>query len=200
MKHPNKALLIFIKNAKKGQVKTRLAASVGEDKALKIYRALMKHTREVALAVDAQRLLFYSQEIVEDEWSYNHFQKAIQQGADLGARMDAAFQQALAQYSKAVIIGSDCASLTPAIVESAFSLLDQHPFVIGPAMDGGYYLLGMRQIESHLFKAMPWSTEKVLEETKRRISEKGHSYGLLPTLSDIDYWEDWQNYGWELED
>ncbi|MEL6867814.1 MAG: TIGR04282 family arsenosugar biosynthesis glycosyltransferase [Bacteroidota bacterium] len=171
MKHPDHALLIFIKNAKKGQVKTRLAASVGEDKALKIYQALMKHTREVALAVAAQRLLFYSQEIVEDEWSPNHFQKTIQQGPDLGARMEVAFQQALSKYSKAIIIGSDCASLTPAIIASAFDLLDQHPFVIGPALDGGYYLLGMRQMEQDLFRAMPWSTEKVLEETKRRIRE-----------------------------
>ena len=154
----SKALIIFIKNPEKGKVKTRLAKTVGDDKALQIYLALMEHTRAIALSVEAQRYLFYSQSIGEqDDWSDQQFIKKIQASGDLGQRMEQAFSKALAENEKVLIIGSDCASLIATIVEQAFVALDDHDYVLGPAMDGGYYLLGMKKPSAFLFDQMPWN-------------------------------------------
>jgi len=193
------ALIIFIKNPEKGKVKTRLAADVGDEQALRIYRALLAHTRKVALAVSVDRLLFYDQYIVEqDDWPHTDFDKHVQVTGDLGARMEAAFSEALGQREKAVIIGSDCASLTPDIVQQAFSALDHADAVIGPAMDGGYYLLGLKTLIPEIFRNMTWSTGQVFQETTDRLKAGAHSYALVDKLSDIDYATDWKKYGWEL--
>jgi len=131
----NDALIIFIKNPVKGKVKTRLAKTAGDDKALKIYRELLRHTRAIACRINAHRYLFYSQHInTEDEWPASQFKKALQAGGDLGAKMSSAFRQVLNEHNKAVIIGSDCASLTAAIVSEAFRLLDHYDVVMGPAI------------------------------------------------------------------
>ncbi len=192
-------LLIFIKNPEKGKVKTRLAQGVGEERALAIYWALLGHTRQIAEAIDAHRLLFYSSFIEqEDDWSPTAFDKRLQEGADLGERMKRAFATAFTEGGPAVIIGSDCAQLTPAIVVEAYRQLEQHDFVLGPAEDGGYYLLGMRTYMPSVFDDMAWSTDQVLPQTLAHIKENNWSVSLLPTLSDIDFQEDWEKHGWEI--
>lgn len=193
------ALLIFIKNAELGKVKTRLASTVGDEKALKIYRSLLNHTRHIAEETKADRLLFYNNTINHaDEWSETHFQKYLQEDGDLGVRIKKAFQTAFEQHSKVVIIGSDCASLNVEIVEEAFMALNSSPFVIGPAMDGGYYLIGMNQLELSVFENIDWSTDQVFNQTIAAIKKLNKSCYLLPELSDIDYEEDWNEYGWEV--
>lgn len=196
---PSRALLIFVRNPEPGKVKTRLARDVGDERALRIYLALLQHTREVALAVDAHRYLFYSNFIDhQDEWPGQAFHKLLQNRGNLGDRMSAAFGLALESRQKAVIIGSDCPQLSTDIVEEAFRLLDQHDAVIGPADDGGYYLLGMRNLYPGLFLDMPWSTPEVFRQTVHRLEQAQATYALLPMLSDVDYLEDWQQYGWPL--
>ncbi|MEN0005846.1 MAG: TIGR04282 family arsenosugar biosynthesis glycosyltransferase [Bacteroidota bacterium] len=193
------ALIIFVKNPEKGKVKTRLASTVGDERALKIYLALLAHTRNIALAISAKRYLFYSAYVdQQDDWPNGDFQKTLQHNGDLGARMEAAFADCLAENKKVVIIGSDCASLTATIVQEAFSQLDKYDLVIGPALDGGYYLLGMKTPHPFLFQSMVWSTESVFQETINRITAASLTYATLPTLSDIDYEEDWEKYGWNL--
>jgi len=195
----NSALLIFIKNPEKGKVKTRLAATVGDDRALAIYKALMGHTRNIALATNAERLLFYSEHInLNDKWSVADFQKSLQVKGDLGSKMKAAFANAFKKSQRVVIIGSDCASLTSDIVADAFAKLDSNDFVIGPAMDGGYYLLGMRSFQPAVFENIEWSTASVFPDTLKNIEGLGMTCGLLPELSDIDYEEDWDRWGWDL--
>lgn len=195
------ALIIFIKNPEIGKVKTRLAKTVGDEKALAVYKALMEHTRKIAEALSVNRRLFYSQFINEsDKWSRNKFQKELQIEADLGIKMATAFHTVFKTNEKVVIIGSDCASLTPEIVQTAFDQLDNYPFVIGPAMDGGYYLLGMNQFTPEIFNDIAWSTETVCSTTIERIKSLGKTFFLLPKLSDIDYEEDWIKYGWNLPD
>ncbi len=192
-------LIIFVKNPELGKVKTRLAATVGDERALIIYRELMRHTREIALALNVNRYLFYSEWIPEkDDWSKDQFNKALQPKGDLGDRMAFAFQRVLAKEPKAVIIGSDCASLKPEIVKTAFDQLEKYDCTLGPALDGGYYLLGMREFQADLFQNMSWSTATVAGETLRRMKSKRKTCFLLPTLSDIDYEEDWKQYGWEI--
>ncbi len=193
------ALIIFIKNPEKGKVKTRLAQAIGQDAALKIYLELLKHTRQVASEVSAERYLFYSQFIDQNDiWPEALFHKKLQQGNDLGEKMTNAFSQTFEDHNKVVIIGSDCATLTSDIVANAFQELDQVDFVMGPAMDGGYYLLGMRNFYPQVFQKIAWSTEKVGTTTLSRIKELEKTYSLLPTLSDIDHQEDWEKYGWKI--
>lgn len=195
----NQALLIFIKNAEKGKVKTRLAATMGNDMALKIYIELLNYTRKITSAVDANRLLFYSNFIEEeDAWDSAEFQKSKQAGENLGARMQQAFEQAFQTNDKVLIIGSDCATLTSALINQAFQALEEHPFVLGPATDGGYYLLGMNSFQPSVFEGIEWSTASVAQETIKRFEALGKSYQLLPELSDIDLEEDWKKYGWPV--
>ncbi|MEO1517584.1 MAG: TIGR04282 family arsenosugar biosynthesis glycosyltransferase [Bacteroidota bacterium] len=194
------SILIFIKNAVKGKVKTRLAASVGDDKALKIYKALLAHTRDIVTPLAAERHLFYSDQInLTDEWPNDLFHKHLQEGEDLGARIGHAFQRVFQTSAPALIIGSDCASLRTEIIEQAFKHLQDKEFVIGPALDGGYYLLGMRSYQPSLFDGIHWSSPQVLQQTLDAIQRLNGTYALLPELSDIDYEEDWQRYGWELD-
>ncbi len=198
-KQEDTALIIFVKNPEKGKVKTRLAKTVGDEQALKIYIALLKHTRNIALSINLSRHLFYSQQIEEkDMWSPDLFHKYLQEGDDLGAKMSNAFKQVLKHHSKALIIGSDCASLAPEIIVEALEALDRHPFVIGPAMDGGYYLLGMTEFSPSLFENMKWSTDTVCATTLTKIKALNKTCHQVPTLSDIDYQEDWEKYGWDV--
>jgi len=194
------ALILFVRNPEKGKVKTRLARAVGEEQALKIYKALLQHTREVAAQVEARRLLFYSEAIQrQDAWPEDQFEKFLQRGDSLGARMHHAFEQALQLAPRAVIVGSDIAQIRPDIIEKAFTALNTHEYVIGPAIDGGYYLLGMNQPSPELFMGIEWSTPTVCEETLAIIEQKGATCAKVDTLSDIDYAEDWERYGWEIE-
>lgn len=183
-----------------GKAKTRLAATVGEERALAIYKELLRHTREIATQTEAKRLLFYSHFIDEkDEWSAGDFQKYLQIDGDLGEKMGEGFQIAFGQKaSKVIIMGSDCASLTPEIASQAFEVLDNHDFVIGPADDGGYYLIGMKTFSPTIFENIDWSTELVFSQTVKAIQQLNRTYGTLPTLSDIDYEEDWIKHGWDF--
>lgn len=194
------ALLIFIKNPEKGKVKTRLAKTLGDDQALKIYLALLAHTRKTVEVIEADRYLYYSSFInKEDDWESRSFKKALQIEGDLGQKMGAAFKEVLAQHEKVLIIGSDCASLRPGIIEEAFAALDQRDFVIGPALDGGYYLLGMKTFQPQIFQDINWSTAEVLPQTLEVIKDLEKTVYQLESLSDIDFEEDWEKYGWPLD-
>ncbi|HQU58299.1 MAG TPA: TIGR04282 family arsenosugar biosynthesis glycosyltransferase [Saprospiraceae bacterium] len=189
-----------MRNPELGKVKTRLARTMGNERALRIYRALLAHTRQVTLAVSAQRLLFYSQQVIrQDDWPESSFRKFLQEGPGLGERMQHAFKLALAQADAAIIVGSDIARLSSKIIETAFEQLSTHDFVIGPALDGGYYLLGMKALQPEVFRDIPWSTSRVFNDTTSIISHLGKTYALTPMLSDIDQAEDWEREGWDLD-
>jgi uncharacterized protein len=188
-------LIIMIRNPEKGKVKTRLAATVGPDEALRIYHILLARTRVAALGVNARRLLFYSDFIDEnDNWFPRLFDKHVQTGSDLGIRMQHAFDTAFTSGAKkAIIIGSDCPTLTGDLLHEAFEELDKHDFVLGPASDGGYYLLGMKKTEPALFQDIAWGTDSVQAATLAKIQALGKTCALLPELTDVDTEEDWIN-------
>lgn len=186
-------LMIFVKNAVKGKVKTRLAAAVGDDKALEIYHTLLQHTQEVTFPLSQDKAVYYSDEIVEDNWSEKHYQKKVQQGNDLGARMYHAFQEAFdVGYEQVVIIGSDCLEISTSIIQKAFESLTNNDAVIGPSEDGGYYLLGLNAPNRALFENKSWSTDKVLEQTIHALEQQDKLYKILPLLNDVDTIEDWE--------
>ncbi|MEN9415438.1 MAG: hypothetical protein RLZ62_1742 [Bacteroidota bacterium] len=189
-------LIIFIKNPEKGKVKTRLASASGDDAALRIYHYLLKKTRSAALGTECDRLLCYSGYIpAADEWPDASFRKAVQSPGDLGQRMASAFSEAFRSGAqKAVIIGSDCPEIDSGLIRNAFDALEHTDFVVGPACDGGYYLLGMKQFTPEVFGGIHWSTASVAEETLRLIRSIGRKYTLLPRLSDIDEYDDWVSY------
>ena len=189
------ALIIFIRNPEPGKVKTRLAAAVGDERALASYRELLDLTRRAALGSEAEKYLWYSHFVDKaDGWPESDFRKMLQQGEDLGDRMAYAFETALADHDKAVIIGSDCPYLSPVLLDEAFELLDDSDFVIGPATDGGYYLLGMNRFAPEVFQGIEWSTDTVFRETVARIRQSGADYEVLPLLSDVDEIGDWERF------
>ena len=184
----NEVLLIFVKNPEAGKVKTRLAESIGDQPALEVYHALLDMTRRVADKLSCDRQVWYSEHIEEDDrWDEGRYEKRLQSGSGLGERMRRAFARAFEEgYRRAVIIGSDCADLSSAHIEQAFSALKQKNIAIGPSEDGGYYLLGMNKCRDGLFEGINWSTSEVFQQTMSRIEEQNLSCHRLPVLNDID--------------
>ena len=186
-------LLIFFKNPILGKVKSRIAKTEGEKAALRIYLDLLKKCRQEALKVNAERHLFYADYIPEmDDWSLADFHKFLQiPTGSLGDKMKQAFSISLKnQLVKTVIIGSDCYDLSAEIIESAFLSLDKNDVVIGPANDGGYYLLGMKRFHPALFEGIDWSTERVLSQTIEKAKRENLDFALLEELIDLDTIED----------
>lgn len=188
------AIIIFQKNAALGKVKTRISVDVGDEAAMDIYQQLVSHTHEVCESVPVQKFLFYSDFLPEDISIFSQEYKfEVQSGNDLGSRMENAYQRVFAKgFEKIIILGTDCGELENRNVVKAFELLDAHEVVIGPARDGGYYLLGMKKMIADLFQEIPWSSEKVLFLTMEKLERQAISYELLEILSDVDRIEDWE--------
>lgn len=187
-------LLIFTRNPELGKVKSRLAQGVGQENALAIYKKLLQHTQEVVTQVNCERWVGYSVTIrTNDLWPETDFKKFKQEGADLGKRMSHAFETAFAAgHTKVIIVGSDLYDLRPTHIEDAFTALQKNDVVLGPAQDGGYYLLGMKSLIPEVFSDKEWGTETVYKDTLDNLQTK--SVHLLETLNDIDYARDLEPY------
>nr|WP_298997187.1 TIGR04282 family arsenosugar biosynthesis glycosyltransferase [uncultured Allomuricauda sp.] len=183
-------LLIFTRNPELGKCKTRLAAKTGDRAALDIYKFLLNHTVSFTHRLSVSKSVYYSEEIWENDiWDNSIYQKRLQTGKDLGKRMEQAFAHGFdSGFKKIIIIGSDMYNLSKADLEDAFSSLDKHDFVIGPAQDGGYYLLGMTLPNSKVFQNKNWGTETVLEDTLKDLEKE--NFFLLPEKNDVDHYED----------
>jgi len=157
----NNLLLIFTRNPELGKCKTRLAATVGDKTALEIYTFLLEHTAKITSRLNVKKKVYYSIYKGENDiWNETVYEKAVQEGEDLGIRMANAFKDGL----------------------------DTDDYVIGPAEDGGYYLLGMRNFTPSLFKDKVWGTETVLADTLSDL--RGQQMVLLEERNDVDRYED----------
>jgi rSAM/selenodomain-associated transferase 1 len=186
MKHGN-ALVIFVKNIVFGKVKTRLAATLGPEWAFAIYASLVSHTRNVTQNIQVDKFVYYSDMVEDDDAWDERFYKKIQQGPGLGERMMNALKDRLEEgYTRIILIGSDCPALNAQIINDAFQQLESSDVVIGPAFDGGYYLVGMKELYPYLFENMEWSTHTVFETTINRCKSLELVYAVLPQLHDID--------------
>lgn len=183
-------IIIFQKNPEPGKVKTRLAATVGNDNALKIYNILIEHTHSVVGQVSAKKHLFFSNFIEnDDKWAV--YDKKVQKGDDLGLRMFNAISEVKKEGAeRIVVLGTDCYELNAEHINQAFSQLETNDYCIGPALDGGYYLIGTNSPDEGVFLGKEWSTETVFEEAKSNIHAIGKTMGVLESLSDVDYEED----------
>ena len=189
MKNKN-LLIVFVKNPVVGKVKTRLAKEIGENKAHKVYKELLSITEKATLAGKNYDLHIYFSDFIEKTlWSEK--KKYIQNGNDLGERMLHAFQDGFKLgYAKIILIGSDLPDISAEIIQNGFDALDKNDFVFGPAIDGGYYLIGMKVLHHELFKNKPWSTSNLLGITLKQLEENRKSVFCLAKLNDIDEHED----------
>ena len=197
------ALIIFIKTPIPGLVKTRLQPDLTETESAELYSAFLKDLDHT----------FYNQ----DEFvcwyavSPENFQKDpldkiihlknyfIQEGQDLGERMNHAFQALFSKgYNRVVLIGSDLPTISVDIIRQALEGLESNGCMVGPSRDGGYYLIALSRLFSDIFEKLPWSTSDVLKKTIDILVKKGLTYSLLPESEDIDTYKElisfYQNY------
>ena len=185
----------MIKYPEPGRVKTRLAGDIGAEKAALICRQITERVMKQTIphAAEYYRSVFYDPpERGQDFMSwFPHERFMAQTGSDVGERMDKAIRYLLENGAKkAVITGADIPDLTSKIIIQAFEILDHADVVVGPAHDGGYYLIGMKSPMSELFRNIPWSTRDVFSETVRTLNSSKKSFAVLPVLSDLDTIED----------
>ena len=163
----DQAIIIFVRNPVLGKVKSRLAATVGKQRALAVYNILLEHTRKISENLPVDKYIFYEDFINQkDIWHNDIYTKMLQEGNMLGERMKNASKKMFETgYKKIIIIGSDCCELTGEIINDAFNILSKKNVVIGPALDGGYYLLGMNNFISELFDDKEWGSSTVFIDT-----------------------------------
>ena len=172
-----------------------MAATIGNERALEVYKNLLTHTRDSIKDLSTKKFLFYSHFVDKDDmWDNTTFVKSKQSEGHLGHRMKEAFRSVLMMENKAVIIGSDCPEINEDIIKQALEALDESDLVIGPSTDGGYYLLGMKELHVELFRDISWSTDSVLPKTLSKAQELELKVHLLPELHDIDTEEDLKKF------
>ncbi len=190
-------LIVFLKAPRPGHVKTRLAQALGAEEACQVYRSLIDDLLRHFEALQNVELRFTPDDALHEieQWRRPAWVARPQGEGDLGERLQRAFQQALAAGAKrVVVIGADCPDVTAQDIEMAWTSLMQVDVVIGPAADGGYWLLGLARLYSVLFQNIPWSTNQVLRETLARAQEASLRVQVLSQYSDVDTEGDWKNY------
>ncbi len=189
-------ILFFIKYPEPGEVKTRLAESIGSEEAAQLYRNFILDLLVKLESTELPfKICFYPEQKREllmgwlgDEYEYSH-----QSGADLGERMAAAFQDAFSGgHRRVILMGSDFPDLPQSFLEESLRALNTHDAVIGPDIDGGYYLIGFRNetFFSQAFEGMNWSTEAVFRKTLSILKDHKKRVYVLPVWNDIDTIED----------
>lgn len=193
-----RTLLVFLKYPAAGQVKTRLAESLGAKRAAELYRQWIDvvFSRVQSVRDDTRLVAFFGGAPAEAFAPWHDQADAWwpQPAGDLGARLEAGFARAQTSGEPAVAVGTDCLDLGATHVASAFDVLGQRDAVFGPAEDGGYYLVGTARHLPNFFEGIPWSTSSTLSAHQERCRNHGWTFGLLPTLADIDTLEDWLEY------
>ena len=189
-------LMIFVRNPERGKVKTRLAKDIGDDRALRVYEKLLEKTLLETQHGGYHKWLFYSEKVTaKDLWGAEYVKKVQDPRPDLGMKMLKAFEEGFrAGYQRICIIGSDCYELTQKDTEEAFLALRGHDFVIGPANDGGYYLLGMNVLNQSVFSNKEWSSDTVFHSTIADLKAQKTTYLALRELTDIDTIEDLKKF------
>jgi rSAM/selenodomain-associated transferase 1 len=196
-----RALIIFATLPKPGDVKKRLAREIGMQPATALYNELALHTFRIGQdALDKGWIvfLFYDPKVKEDEvhlWVARDFHFVAERGANPGVRIQHAFDYTFHHRAgKGVIISSDIPGMEYSLLEEASSRLDTNDIVIGPARDGGCYLLGMKPPTKRIFRDLPWGTAMVYREASERVRQLGLTQSNLTPLSDVDTAEAYRSY------
>lgn len=193
------AIIVFAKNPKLGFCKTRLAKTIGDEKAMDFFVDSMREVSKSVYEMGGDCFVFFSGDLPEVDsetakiWEKSEWRK--QSDGDLGEKIFEAFKSVYAMgYQKVQLIGTDCPELSKDVLKEGFKILTKKDVVYGPANDGGYYLVGFGpefgDKYRSLFEGFEWSTSSVLEESLKRCDEGGLEYGLLEELVDVDFYED----------
>jgi rSAM/selenodomain-associated transferase 1 len=188
-------LIIFVKAPRVGEVKTRLARDLGPEAAALAYGQMVETLcRNLGGLAEVELQFTPANAFAEvQQWARSNWLIHPQAPGDLGRRLEVAFEGAFRRgASRVVIIGSDCPAIIPADIHAAWAALRDYDLVLGPAQDGGYWLIGLRRNEPSLFRWMRWSTGAVCRETIQRARRAGLRLKLLRTLSDVDTGKDWE--------
>jgi len=196
--YPDTLIIIFAREPVYGRVKTRLIPALGKQGATELYQrfldyAIHQHTTNqrginslnlspvnVCITPESRDSFFLEME------GSDRFMCSRQQGDELGSRMYNALEAALQNYSKAILIGTDCPFLTPDDIQQAITALDNHDVVFSPASDGGYVLIGVNKLITELFEAIDWGTQRVMAQTRNVMKTHGLSWRELSEKNDID--------------
>jgi rSAM/selenodomain-associated transferase 1 len=182
-------VLVMLKAPRAGYVKTRLGRQIGQERALRIYRA-MAERQLGCIPAEFRVEVHYAPRGAGPEmraWLGPERRYCLQAGGDLGRRLEQAFARGFRRGAPAIIaIGADCPGLDAACLREAARRLERSDVVLGPATDGGYYLIGLRRLERRLFAGIAWSTADVLRQTLERVTASGRSCELLPVKDDVD--------------
>lgn len=181
-------ICIFAKPPRAGETKTRLAPAIGADNAARVAQALVEDAIDTALRVPRANVVLS----VTEFFALPGQSLPIwpQPEGDLGVRIEHTLRQALLESRCAIAVGADTPGLTPALLDEAIRQLDSHDAVLGPAHDGGYYLLGLRRCPPALLKNIRWSHQSTLDDTVARFQQSGIQYSLLAKSLDLDTPED----------
>ncbi len=188
--------VLFVQMARQpvpGKVKTRLQPALGEQGAAELHRQMMLHTWKTLGCLGQTRALWVEGDPADktfDECRAAEAEIRVQQGEDLGQRMELAFTESLRSHARVVMVGSDCPSLDADYLSQASSALRDHDAVLGPAMDGGYVLIGLRRHAPALFRGMAWGESTVYAATVAVLEQLGWKWCALRSLPDIDRPED----------
>jgi rSAM/selenodomain-associated transferase 1 len=189
-------ILLFIKAPEKGQVKTRLAAAIGNDAAFELYRNFILDIIDTVKKTGCPfRICFYPPDAGEavTSWLGARYRLMPQNGNDLGERMENAFLQCFSEGAEsAILIGSDIPDLVPDVLREALSSLAENDSVIGPASDGGYYLIGFKKgaFLPRIFHGIRWSEETVFQETITMLHDAALTVHRAPLWNDVDTVQD----------
>jgi len=191
------SILVFLKEPRPGAVKTRLAAAVGDRQAAELYAqwttAILSAIQPLRTAVSLIGYYAGDENAVQLRWGPLVDQWLEQPEGDLGARLHWGFAKTLA-LAPCVAIGTDCLDVDVTILQQAFSHLERTDAVIGPAGDGGYYLLGLKRVVDGLFDGVEWSSPRTLRQQCSALRRAGMTIAELPMLNDIDTLDDWLAY------
>ncbi|HZA95797.1 MAG TPA: TIGR04282 family arsenosugar biosynthesis glycosyltransferase [Burkholderiaceae bacterium] len=191
----SRCLAVMCKQPQHGRVKTRIAAKLGDDVATELYRCALADTLALVSSIQgATHVLSYSPPTLD---SRRYFEQTVpafgliaQRGVTLGERITGTLGDLLKNYSPVVLIGSDSPDLPADLITNAFSTLRTTDLVLGPATDGGYYLVGLNVMCSRLFERIDWSTSLVAQQTLERAAKAGLRTVSLPIWHDLDTVED----------
>ncbi len=190
-------MVVFLKAPRSGLVKTRLARDLGNAGAVAAYREIVDHLLVEIRDVQDLELRFTPDDAEPEisHWLNMEWLAAPQGDGDLGRRLERAIaQHCAAGARKVVIIGADCPEITLTDIADAFDALERADLVLGPATDGGYWLIGLRNPQPDLFHGMPWSSEILLNRTREKARHLQLRVAELRTLTDIDTLEDWRRW------
>jgi rSAM/selenodomain-associated transferase 1 len=190
------AIILYAREPKPGFAKTRLAAAMGNPTAAEVYSCMLEHAIEelkklppgisVTLSGATESDAVYLKSLALAFWTLE-----IQSGNDIGERMKMSFHAALTSgHTRALLIGSDIPDMNEELLLRALTMLDTHDVVMGPAFDGGYYLLGLKKLVPELFEDIPWSTELVFSASRKILVREELSHAILPRRADVDDVED----------